>query len=446
MSKPVSAPRAVVVLAFCLLTGCASLDPNAWRLDAAQMTPITTTNREPTCPAPAAAAATAALRVGGSYSIAGPLDVFFLRAPRPAAQVVDFQVADGRPAPAATPVLTEPLADEIDRKSSNVPGAMAALPPKLQDDKVIKSILNLAVTRKYQMMKSVVANSSEASLQRHFATVSASAAPVLAANTKGSIHDTGSAKQALTTGIDNAAAKHVPNQISIQDIKTLHQALVSQGLDRGMQYASYYFSGTMADRFGAKLAAPTFTGQKVTDADIGGLLTALLESAADDALQTPIWVGATADDKNYYPGGSTVVPSALYYAADGDAKNYPNLTEKLVPLGCGMTTLKAEAIRYLANDAAAWATSGTGLIVGLFGGVNLGIPFALGKVSIGDNQTLQTIVQTLISFAAKRGSYEAIWPRLYAYNQTKNDRLADLVKILSIISPAESGNSGTASK
>ena len=444
MSKLIRAPRACLLLCIGLVGGCGNLSADAWRIDAADRTPIVTTDREPTCAvaspspvvsaapaAPSLMAATASLASAPAASgrIASPIAPFFLRRP-PAMAATSTSLSAPFAATASLATRgSESLADAVDRGTSDVPGGMRTLPDRLQNDKVMKSMLDLVVRRKQQMLKSTIDSSSDASLRSTLA-MTVSVEP-------GGGGATALSKTALAQAAGDAADKHKPEPISIDDIKNLHQNLVAHRLERGMNYVSYYFDGKMVDRLGNKLAAPTFTDMKVTNADITGLLVALLESAADEALQTPVWIGATADDKNYYPGGSTNVPSALRYAAGDKEADFPKYAEKLVAKGCGMTKLKSQAARYLANDAAVWAGSGTGLVMGLFGGVEVGPFVAFGKVSIGDNQTLQAIVQALITFAARRGTYEAIWPRLYAYNETENDRLATLVAVLKFVAPAD---------
>jgi hypothetical protein len=440
---------AILAVGMSLVAGCTgfTLDPDAWRFDAAQHTPIATSKREPTCPAQPQAAAMAfaapqRIAPRGARLAGGPLGAFFI--PRPAT-AAGFRPAVAMAVPGAPGVTTQAaLADNIDANTNDVEGALTRLPPKLQGNKVFRSVLNVATTRKLQMMRSVIDKSSEPALQAHFTGPE----PRLAA----ALGPAAPSKSDLLAATDGALARHVPETVSIADIKSLHQALVSQEADRGLQYAYYYFSGKMVDRFGAKVAAPTFTDQKITNADITGLIVTLLESVADDALQTPVWVGA--DGKTFFPGASTSVPSALSYSAliangdDTKVGTAPILEKMAAPdYGCGMTTLKAQALTLLANNAATWGKGGTGLVVGLFGGANLGTPFALGKVSVGDNQTLQAIVQSLIVFAAKRGVYEAAWPSFYGYEQGQHDSLATLVSLLKIISPADSdSSSGGSSK
>lgn len=91
-----------------------------------------------------------------------------------------------------------------------------------------------------------------------------------------------------------------------------------------------------------------------------------------------------------------------------------------------MTELKAEALNYLSGKAATWAAGESGVILGTFGGANLGLPVALGKLSIGDNKSLQTIVQTVLSSTAKRATFEATIPVLQAIDQ-QNSTLTDII-------------------
>jgi hypothetical protein len=61
------------------------------------------------------------------------------------------------------------------------------------------------------------------------------------------------------------------------------------------------------------------------------------------------------------------------------------------------------------------------------GGPNAGPVLVLWKFSIGDNKTLQTIVQTVLAEAAKRATYQVALPLMWAINQPKNATVPNLL-------------------
>ena len=76
------------------------------------------------------------------------------------------------------------------------------------------------------------------------------------------------------------------------------------------------------------------------------------------------------------------------------------------------------------------ASGESGIIVGAFGGTNVGIPVILGKISIGDNKVVTSIVQTVLSTAAKRAAFQATIPVLLAIAEPANSKFADILKML----------------
>jgi hypothetical protein len=257
----------------------------------------------------------------------------------------------------------------------------SGLPAKLRDDKVMRAVIRLLLNRRFIAMRSLAPASSRDML-------------------------------------DRAIAATRPERLSHADFEAFHHAILSPNGDvfgRVVAYESDYFNGTFFDRFGSGLTKPALSAA-VTDQQIAGLITALIEAVADELLfgKTPVWIGkSSTGSRIYYPGASGDMPSALAYKAS------PAPTQDMAPddKGCGMTTLKARVLTWLSGQAATWAAGEAGLIMGAFGGVNAGPVIVLGKLSIGDNKLLLTIVQTVLSTAARRGVFETTWPLLLRIDQ-----------------------------
>jgi hypothetical protein len=355
-------------------------------------------------------------------------------------------------------VMVNTLALQINQKTSRMNGPIESDPTGLASNKVVRNIMRLVAVRKLDSFRSAVMNSPDSSVMALLDDRSLSA---LAASPQSSATHS-EVKAVFGEAIDQAAATNKPEHLSYDDFKELHHSLLAKGRGVGnriAQYEAYYFNGAFIDRFGNALPKPHISAT-VTNEDISGVLTVFLEAIADEIFpNTPVWSTAAAGEKpgksqgnggaavrpteaKYFPGGSTKPPSVLVFnSKTGEDEDIVALAQPLSdpkakqnPSGCGMTKLKAEALVYLSGKASTWASGQAGLVLGAVGGANLGLPIALGKISIGDNKTLQTIVQTVLAFAARRGTYEAAWPLLYQIDETQYRSLGEILDVI-VFSP-----------
>jgi hypothetical protein len=205
-----------------------------------------------------------------------------------------------------------------------------------------------------------------------------------------------------------AAAENTAN--TSEDKVTFKNAFVS--------YFSAYYNGKFVDRSGTTLTKPSIS-RTISDAEIATTLQVMWQLIFDYTLRTPVWKSGDL----YYPGATKNEPTAVTanlvtpqsLLADADAEH------------CGITALKAEAIQYLSNAAADRASSLGGMVSGSAGGLHFGFG-VLGKLSIGDNQALQAIVQMSLSQMAGRAAEEASWRALYWIPYNDKILVADLVQ------------------
>jgi hypothetical protein len=267
------------------------------------------------------------------------------------------------------------------------------LPANVRTDKVVRSVLDLMVTRKSESANTIRLKRSPIDTSRN--------AEIVKAN--------------------NAAT---PSKLHASDFEALYRKLISPNgaavSSRTISYESAYFKGQFVDRFGTSLPKPTLA-LTVTDQEIAAVLMAFIESLADDLFSTtPVWID---DNGNYYPGDNLNKPTFLMFPGAPDPVN-------LVDSGCGMTKLKIDALVYLSGKASTWAAGETGFVLGSFGGVSGGPVFVLGKLSIGDNKTLQTVAQTILADAAKRATLEGLKDVLLNIDQPADWKLGDLIDSL----------------
>ena len=179
-------------------------------------------------------------------------------------------------------------------------------------------------------------------------------------------------------------------------------------------YFDAYYQGKFYDRLGVNITKPT-TSLQIPDSEIAAALTVLLEYTADLVDPTPVLGNKDLDangqpvpDTTYYPGKNANEPTALV----AHVARYQNIAKNK----CGVTEETAPLLANLANSAADRAAAVSGLASGSWGGFEVGLGF-LGKFSVGDNQTLTTIVKTTASRVALRASLAASYWALDSIGQ-----------------------------
>jgi hypothetical protein len=171
-------------------------------------------------------------------------------------------------------------------------------------------------------------------------------------------------------------------------------------------YLKAYYDGKFYDRMGTAItkpqlpsvtSLPSLSNFSVPDSEIIAAETVLLEFLIDCIDPTPVM-----GDKTDHPSGTTFYP--------GNSSNEPTaLTTNLAVYvtlpqdGCGITVKNVWVLKDLANAASDEAAAVGGLIVNTPGGISFGLG-VLGKISIGDNQTLSDLVKTAASELALRAT------------------------------------------
>jgi hypothetical protein len=165
-------------------------------------------------------------------------------------------------------------------------------------------------------------------------------------------------------------------------------------------YFEAYYKGNFTDRMGTKLDKPQIS-TTVPDAEIVAAETVLLEFLIDLIDPTPVMGDAAPGSvvngsTTFYPGASTDQPTAY------SVENYVQIPAGS-PTACGITAQNVWVLRDLANGARDQAAAVGGLVANTPGGISIGLG-VLGKISIGDNQTLSVMVKTAASRVALRAT------------------------------------------
>jgi hypothetical protein len=198
-------------------------------------------------------------------------------------------------------------------------------------------------------------------------------------------------------------------------------------------YLGAWVKGHYVDRFGNMLPAPAIS-RTIGNTEVAGLLSVLIDAVGDYVIPSPVWTvhEDTGDGETlYYPAHfnaqareKLLIPTGVTVMIGGQ----PVIpAEPLVGPGeCGIDRLKAEAIGYLGQMAAAKASMVGGVSSGSFGGFGVSLG-AFGKISVGDNQTVQVVIKTVLGKVAERVAAEAAYRVLFRLPDVPNEQLADLI-------------------
>jgi hypothetical protein len=168
---------------------------------------------------------------------------------------------------------------------------------------------------------------------------------------------------------------------------------VSDGFAQAIgQYYSTYFAGKFNTYFGASFAQPTIS-MTISDNEITQAAVVFVEYLFDEVMNSQVWFSTvTVKGKKtttYYPGGNSNKPTVA-------TLNKEILVKIPTSDDCTMTVAKAKLINDIAQTFATAASSDTSLTIKSVGGVEIGLGI-LGKLNIGDNSTLTSLVKSVAS-------------------------------------------------
>lgn len=163
-------------------------------------------------------------------------------------------------------------------------------------------------------------------------------------------------------------------------------------------YLDAYVIGEFVDGLGGKIAKPQFTNGVGSDT-IAAAETVLLELLADWFLQTPLFKGK---DGKFIPAGEKTPTSAKVSAR-------PILT---AGAATPVTEKEAKGLACVSGLAGDGGLALAGVVFRSFGGLGGGPIIVFGKWSIGDNNTVMRIGETLFEVTFRRASEHLLYELL----------------------------------
>jgi hypothetical protein len=178
------------------------------------------------------------------------------------------------------------------------------------------------------------------------------------------------------------------------------------------KYFAAWVDGSFVDRNGRKYSEPHLK-DKIPNDVIAAPLALFLEAFFDLSLNYPILVGGNENDPIYYPAGNKSRPTA----ATLQFNNRPVIPTVRITTDnpeCGITRLEAKAIGFASRLAASNSAMHSGLLLESFGDVEVALVIG-GNFSVGDNETLATLVKTLFEVVSRRITEREMYVLLYSY-------------------------------
>jgi hypothetical protein len=196
-----------------------------------------------------------------------------------------------------------------------------------------------------------------------------------------------------------------------------------------MTYMMAYFNGNFVDRNGGTYSKPKL-GFTISNETIAGSVSVFLEALFDYSIidgkvgAAPIVYiedGPAPTKPKWLTKGNNAPTLAGIAtgigAVDPSNSNLPLLEKVVENVKAGrMDAGRLCVVRFLGGAAGDAAQPITGAVVRALGGANIGVSFglgALGKFSLGDNDTLTKLVDTVVEFLPRRSTELAAMNVLY---------------------------------
>jgi len=288
---------------------------------------------------------------------------------------------------------------------------LSALPYKLQNDVVVQAVLSQAqnVTLKASMAAAPQSATAAAAI------LPATPTPV-APLTQSDFYK-----------FANLVAEYVLRQPNAQSgvADAFAQAI--------SPYYQAYFAGKFYTYFGTSFAQPTVS-MTVSDNEITQAAMVFVEFLFDQALKSQVWSSTVTDQTGkktitYYPAGTSNEPTVA-------TLNPQVLVSIPTADKCTMTVTKAKLINYVAQQFATAASADSALTIKSVGGLEIGLGI-LGKLSIGDNSTLSSLVKNVASEVVLRLTAQLAYTVLKPYyiDDTTPAPAAALARVASGLPP-----------
>ena len=195
-------------------------------------------------------------------------------------------------------------------------------------------------------------------------------------------------------------------------------------------YLINYYSGKFIDRTGGIYSKPKI-GLNITNETITAFISVFLEATFDYAilagnnLKVPIIFDGTVGTPKFLTNGNKEPTLVKVVKALEGSIELEHVVEKVQvnhhqP---GITKEKLCVIREISGISGDAAQGLNGTLIRLAGGGTGGIAFLNGKISIGDNETLVKVIDTLLENVAKRTSEAAVSHLLYDLTYNNNTQL-----------------------
>jgi hypothetical protein len=179
--------------------------------------------------------------------------------------------------------------------------------------------------------------------------------------------------------------------------------------NRITRYLVVYSRGKFVDRQGKKLEKPEIKEKTISDDAITGAVSVIIEAITDSCIRVPVFFEEVGGKKKWITAtGGDAEPTAAVL----DKSLEVNIANAPAHIG------KAEIrlIQYLGQGAGMSGHAVAGFLIRALGKLDLG-QFALAGISIGDNQIVAKLIDTIFETGSRRLTEANVYKYLQAHDE-----------------------------
>jgi hypothetical protein len=224
-------------------------------------------------------------------------------------------------------------------------------------------------------------------------------------------------------GVSNLSAQSTPSFAALSN-KEEAKTTVAQRMHK---YLAVYFKGKFVDRCGNKLSKPEIKAS-VGNETITAVLTVILEAMYDSLYRIPVFfrIEKGGAKKVWLTSTGEMPTFAALSEVKGETVNIDEQTD--------IEEEELEVIQFLSEIASAQSKALSGLVIRMFGNLELGFVVA-GHFAVGDNDTLAQSLEVIFEVSSGRLT-EALSYKYFKKHKGDAGKFKDILELLKKVSAA----------
>lgn len=212
---------------------------------------------------------------------------------------------------------------------------------------------------------------------------------------------------------------------------------------RWLYYLNQYVRGDFVDRMGARYSRPNLGLSGVDNESIVGIVTATLEALYDHSFALPVYYThreafepefkkSEDEDPDLYRQVFRKVLQRDYFNTAGRIPTSVGFDDNARPVATGgrrgITESEVRAVQFVAGLSEEQSKALSGLLLRLFGDIEVSFVVG-GHFSVGDNDTLARLAETVVGVSARRATEAAAYKFFEEYTSGTDGKLQEIIEL-----------------